>query len=155
MPRKKPEPVRAELLPPATQADLEPWFQSREVTLEIKRRQTVTEQRKWSSYYFDWGCLVCGTQDRPHHSNGMCQPCYSRVRARLAASIRKHSPATPREDLSFVDSVRLAREAIAPALHVLTASTMNPKRRRSRRLRPPQTGLARGADENGETERCS
>jgi hypothetical protein len=34
---------------------LEPWFQSQEIENEIKRRQTVTEQRKWTYYFEDWG----------------------------------------------------------------------------------------------------
>lgn len=141
MPRKKPETVRAELLPPAPEADLEPWFQSREVTLEIKRRQTVTEQRKWSSYYFDWGCLVCGTKEKPHFALGFCQGCYARTKQRLAASIRKHSPATPRGDLSFIDSVRLAREALAPSIKVLSKDT-KPHRygKRRRRVSLPDGG---------------
>lgn len=141
MPGKKHEIVRAELLLPNRSpseadsmshdpgAEFQPWFQSREVAHKIKRRQTVAEQRKWSCFFEDWGCLVCQTKTKPHCSNGMCQTCYSRVKQRLAASIRRRS-ATPRGDLSFMDTVRMAREAIAPALHVLPETTARSVRKR-------------------------
>jgi hypothetical protein len=153
--KPKPEIARAELLPSsrtpsaadfkrmvaeaiekhvseamAHDADLQPWFQSREVAYEIKRRQTVVEQNKFAYYFEDWGCIICGTKQRRHAGLGLCPPCNSRVRQRLSASMRKHAPAPGRTDLTFMDTVRMAREALAPALHALPETTARPARRK-------------------------
>ena len=164
---------------------LEPWFQSKEIENEIKRRQTVTEQRKWTYYFEDWGCIVCrsapryrrtwgpkyidkakmealrekgmkwediakelgvghNTLDRfrkgrfrgkepierpespepvreatletgAHKALGMCGTCYSVVVTRLRSTLAKHAPPANSAELGFMDTVRLAREALAPA----------------------------------------
>lgn len=163
MPRKKPEPVHAELLPPSrtlseadfkrmvaeaieakvTEAmshgsDLQPWFQSREITNEMKRGLTVSEQRKWSAYYLDWGCIACGSKEKGHHSNGFCHLCYCRVKQRLAASIRRRAPAPSAGDLSFMDTVRMAREALAP--RVLPKTTTTALKQRRQRVSAAESG---------------
>ena len=80
-----------EALTHPTDSDFQPFFQPKHVADEIKRRQTVQEQHKFSYAYEDWGCLACGTQERPHASLWMCANCYHRVSSRLKSSIRRHS----------------------------------------------------------------
>ena len=62
---------------------LEPWFRSRQESLEIKRTQTVPAQRKWSVYYERWGCVCCKKKQLPHRALGFCQTCYLRVSHRI------------------------------------------------------------------------
>jgi hypothetical protein len=93
-------------------ADLQPFFGSKEVAYEIKRRQTIQEQNKWSYYYKDYGCMLCGTRKVRHYGCGMCQSCHHRVRDRLAASLRKRKPKES-DRPTFMDNVRMAREALA------------------------------------------
>jgi len=148
MPRKGNETaiVRAELLPPAhtltesafkqlvaqaveqkvaealshgSEATFQPWFQPNAVTQEIKRRQTVTEQRKWSYYFQDYGCIVCRTKKAQYGSLGFCSTCLARVRHRLVDCMRKRDAASNKGDMTFMDTVRLARQALKPALKAL------------------------------------
>ena len=68
---------------------LEPWFRSRQESLEIKRTQTVPEQRKWSVYYERWGCVSCTKKKTPHKSLGFCQACYLRVSQRIKEILKE------------------------------------------------------------------
>jgi hypothetical protein len=102
-----------------TEADFQPFFQPRQISEEIRRRQTVQEQHKFSYAYEDWGCLVCGTQERPHASLWMCANCYRRALSRLKSSIHRHSPDADQPQPTFVDTVKLARAALAPAIEIL------------------------------------
>ena len=63
----------AEIL--ARRDDFQPYFQSRRVAQELKRIQSVPEQRSWALVYEQWGCTHCKTKKRPHSSCGMCGPC--------------------------------------------------------------------------------
>jgi len=108
-----------EALTHPTDSDFQPFFQPRHIANEIKRRQTVQEQHKFSYAYNDWGCLVCGTKDRPYQSLWMCKGCYSVAHHRLLASIRKHSPGQDEPRPTFVDTVKLARAALAPSIETL------------------------------------
>lgn len=94
--------------------ELQPFFGSKEVAYEIKRRQTVHEQNKFSYFFEDWGCMICGTRKARHYGCGMCQPCYLRTKERLKASLRKHQPPKDSIQPTFMDNVRMAREALAP-----------------------------------------
>jgi hypothetical protein len=94
-------------------AELQPFFGSKEVAYEIKRRQTVHEQNKFTYFYEDWGCMICGSRKARHYGCGMCNPCYSRVKARLARSLRKHQPPKGSIQPTFVDTLQLAQEALA------------------------------------------
>src|ERR1700730_9017442 len=49
----------AEAMSNDSDAQFQPWFQPREITDEIRRRQTVTEQQKWVNYFKKYGCIVC------------------------------------------------------------------------------------------------
>lgn len=105
---------------------LQPWFRSREESHAIKRAQTVPEQQKWSNYFADWGCIICGTTVRAHDSCGMCGSCRGRTVARIESTLRKHAPAAePRP--TFIDNLQTARAALAPSIAALAASG---KRRR-------------------------
>jgi hypothetical protein len=108
-------------------AIFEPFFRSKEVAYEAKRRQTVAEQKKWAYYFAEWGCLVCQTRKARHESLGMCQTCHSRTRERLAVILRKTAPPTVPLP-TFTDTLRLAREALAPSVKALAAK--NAKQRR-------------------------
>ena len=57
----------------------EPFFRSRQIAYELRRLQTVPEQRKWTVYFERYGCLICETQKRIHVGNGMCNACYART----------------------------------------------------------------------------
>jgi len=109
-------------------AELQPFFGSREVAWEIKRRQAVHEQNKFTYFYQDWGCMVCGTKKVAHSSLGMCHTCYVRVKHRLAASLRKRQPAKDSTQPSFMDSVRMARAALAPPAQAATTETTGLRR---------------------------
>src|SRR5262245_46751993 len=54
----------------------QPFFQINRIAQELKRLQTVSEQRKWKVYFQRWGCLICETTSRIHVGNGMCDRCY-------------------------------------------------------------------------------
>lgn len=105
--------------------DLEPWFRPRNVADEIKRRQTVTEQRKWTYYFEDWGCLVCGAKDAGHMGHGLCTSCFPRTVSRLRRSMDKRRKSAG-EDRRFDDELQKAREALAQELPAL------PERKRGR-----------------------
>jgi hypothetical protein len=42
----------------------EPFFRSRQVAYELKRLQTVSEQKKFTIGYKRYGCIDCKTEDR-------------------------------------------------------------------------------------------
>jgi hypothetical protein len=98
-------------------AIFEPFFRPREISAEIRRRQTVTEQQKWSYFFETYGCLIC--QEKTfHQSLGMCSKCYQKTGERLRTLIDLHTP----PDLSqrtFPDTMQLAREALAPSIEIL------------------------------------
>jgi hypothetical protein len=95
-----------------TDAAFQPFFQTREIAREIKRRQTITEQKKFVYAYEDWGCLVCGTKEQLHRSLWMCGDCYTRSHPRLLISIRKRAPSVDIPQPTFMDSVRMAQASL-------------------------------------------
>ena len=102
----------------ASEAIFEPFFQPKRIITAIRRLQTVDEREKFTHYFNDWGCLVCEKKGVFHAGLGMCKTCYRNRAARMRATLRKH--AAPRDDQPvFVDSVKLAREALEPSLMVL------------------------------------
>jgi len=71
---------------------MEPWFLPREIAYAILRFLPVSHQRKWSHYFEDWGCLICGRKKAMNHfSRGMCPHCHSKVADRLKASLKKRA----------------------------------------------------------------
>jgi hypothetical protein len=97
-------------------AIFQPFFQSQQITNAIRRLQNVDEQQKYAHYFEDYGCFVCERRDTRHESLGMCPRCYRSRAQRMRATVRKHAkPDGPK----FIDSVKLAREALEPSLLVL------------------------------------
>ena len=81
----------AELLAQREDGIFQPFFQSRRIYQELKKLQSVPEQRKWSMYFSRYGCLVCKTKKRPHSSCGMCMRCKMLVVQRLNAVVKESS----------------------------------------------------------------
>jgi hypothetical protein len=86
----------AEILSARDQFVFEPFFRSRQIAYELKRLQTVPEQRKWTVYFARFGCLLCETQQRNHTGNGMCNRCYAntfqRLKQILGETIKQETP---------------------------------------------------------------
>ncbi len=72
----------------ASRDDFQPYFQNRRVAQELKKLQSVPEQRSWSLIYEQYGCTHCRTKKRPHASCGMCGPCYTKWLYRKRAAER-------------------------------------------------------------------
>lgn len=111
-------------------AIFQPFFETKRLTTEIRRQQSVPEQNKFPYYYERWGCLAgCGRTkaDALHGSLGMCRKCYERTARRLEALVREHAPAV-NEDENFIDAVTQARAALDPSMRML-ALTKQQKRR--------------------------
>ena len=98
--------------------DFQPFFQPGPISDEIRRRQTVHEQRKFTYTYQDWGCLCCGTTDRPHRSLWMCGKCYNRAKTRLLTSLRRRAKEHEGPD-SFQDAAEEAQRALLPSIKAL------------------------------------
>ena len=98
---------------------LQPFFADRATTTAARRRQTVVEQRKWPSYFRDWGCLVCGTREGRHGSLGMCPPCYARTTQRMKQTLRRANAERPAQYDGGIDLQAIAREAIIPSIEFL------------------------------------
>ena len=96
----------------------EPFFRSRQISYELRRLQTVSEQQKWSIYFERRGCLVCQTRERIHVGCGMCQNCYPRIFRELTQIIAEAvtgEPATPARGTAFTERRLLpARPVNAP-----------------------------------------
>jgi hypothetical protein len=69
----------AEIMAERDAVVFEPFFRSRKIAYELKRLQTVPEQRKWTVWFERYGCLLCETRARIHVGNGMCTRCYPSV----------------------------------------------------------------------------
>jgi Zn-finger nucleic acid-binding protein len=65
----------------------EPFFRSRQVAYELKRLQSVPEQKKFSVAFARYGCMVCETRKTIHAGNGMCPQCRGRWFTRLTQII--------------------------------------------------------------------
>ncbi len=99
-------------------AIFEPFFRSRAITTEIKRRQTIAEQRKWSLYYEKYGCLLCETTDRPHTALGMCCECYGRTKDRLSRLLKEaEAERRPRKTAKNTETADAAERESKPLRH--------------------------------------
>jgi hypothetical protein len=107
----------------------QPWFQTKTITDEIRKHQTVTEKDKWSYYFEKWGCVLCRTKKRAHYGLGLCYRCRCRTYSRLAAILREVEKAKGGKggDIGFMDSVRLARQALEPPIEVLAKNRKGEK----------------------------
>jgi hypothetical protein len=98
-----------------------PFFENKKVSYEIRQQQTVAEKNKWIGCFEDYGCIRCDSKTAPHRSLGLCAHCYNKISHRLQASMARRAPAPGTEPPTFMDSVKLAREALRPALAALAA----------------------------------
>jgi hypothetical protein len=110
----------AEVLAASQAADLEPFFQPKEIAAAIRRKQTVLERSRWTFYFEDYGCLICGSREAKHQCLGMCPACVGRTRERLKAAMRLRE-STENPEVRFRDTVQLAREALMPSIEKLAA----------------------------------
>jgi hypothetical protein len=65
----------------------EPFFRSRQVAYELKRLQSVPEQRKFSIAFERYGCMSCETRERIHAGNCLCANCHQLWFGRFAQII--------------------------------------------------------------------
>jgi hypothetical protein len=77
----------AEIMAERDAVVFEPFFRSRQVAYELKRLQTVPEQRKFSVAFARYGCMICETRERIHAGNGLCTTCRALWFRRLAQII--------------------------------------------------------------------
>jgi len=108
-------------------AILEPWFQSYAVAQELRRHQSMFHKRKFSLYFEKWGCLVCGTKEKAHHSDGMCNGCFIRFVFRLKRLEEEYAKAHPHEYEnqqveSLTSRIRNAERILGTARPVQTES---------------------------------
>jgi len=81
----------AEILAKSDSAVFEPFFRSRQVAYELRRLQSVPEQRVHSLRYERFGCMICRGSERPHGGLGMCDKCYQQefqIRKRLIRELQ-------------------------------------------------------------------
>ena len=108
----------AEAMATEAGALFEPFFQPMRVVTEFRKYQTVVERRKWSYYFAEWGCLVCGGKGLSHSTLGMCKSCFSLTRYRMIATLRRANAERPVQE-EPKDLVALAQQALAPSIAVL------------------------------------
>jgi hypothetical protein len=96
----------------------QPFFLAKKVSDQIKRLQSVPEQRAWSSVFEKHGCIVCERKDVAYCSCGCCQRCYERIRMRKMAAIREADAERPVFDKPK-DLVVMAQEALTPSIEAL------------------------------------
>lgn len=68
----------AEILAKSDSAVFEPFFRTRPVAYQLRRLQSIPEQRVHSLRYERLGCMICQGCERPHGGLGMCDKCYAR-----------------------------------------------------------------------------
>jgi hypothetical protein len=84
----------AEILAKSDSAVFEPFFRARQVAYELRRLQSIPEQRVHSLRFERLGCMICRGgrgADRPHGGLGMCDRCYAQefqIRKRLIRELQ-------------------------------------------------------------------
>jgi hypothetical protein len=105
-----------------------PFFDEAKISREIKRLQTVPEQKKWSLFHAQFGCLRCESRTKGHAGCGMCFHCSNLTYHRLQRILKRCEKADRQRPELFSDHDELAALALAPALKELNAGR-RPKRR--------------------------
>jgi hypothetical protein len=111
----------------------QPFLATARVSNEIKRLQTVPEQRAWARVFAKHGCTACRSKKVGHGSCGFCSNCYSIIFSRKKAAIRgieKDGPELP----PICDPHEIALKALygdsnRPALPPGPAAKRAPRRR--------------------------
>jgi len=93
----------------------EPFFQRKAIAREIRKLQTLPQQRKWHDYFDEWGCLVCEKKDGRYAAVGMCATCHFRTKMRLQTILR------------FTERERSDAPPVARDLHELARATVRPR----------------------------
>lgn len=93
---------------------LQPWFLPKRNQLSMIRLMPPDYRNKFSAYFEDYGCLICGTYEQ-YFANGMCLRCNQMVRARLLKSVKRRvsGKPDPRIDLVILKQGNLARKLLA------------------------------------------
>lgn len=124
-------------------AIFQPFFETKRLTTEIRRQQSVVEQNKFAYYYDRWGCLAgCGRtkDDALHGSLGMCGKCYGRIKNRLESIVREHTPEA-NQDENFVEAVTQARAALDPSMRMLMLTKQQKRRYYTQRDAAKKAGV--------------
>lgn len=100
---------------------LRPFFDSRRVSIELRRLQTVPELYKWSEYFRRFGCLICETKRTRHAACGMCPTCYLRTFGRLKRIVAERLQSIGVQKFNC-DAASVAQEALSDALHALPSA---------------------------------
>jgi len=125
----------AEIMADREDFAFQPFFNQKKVSAEIRRLQTVPEQRAWSGVFEKHGCIVCHRKDAPHSGCGCCATCYDRIRVWKRDAIRGIEEDGP-EQFPIRDQEEIARTALfgtptAPALPAAPDKKRPGKRGRS------------------------
>ena len=62
---------------------LESDLREKLVAQQIRRLQTIPQQKKWPRYYERFGCRECHRKSRPHGSSAYCHSCRVKITNRL------------------------------------------------------------------------
>jgi ribosomal protein S14 len=103
----------AEIMADEKSAILEPFMQGKRVSIEIRKQQDVVQQRKWSYFWEEWGCLICEQKDAGYGSVGMCRTCFARTAGRMKLTL-EHVYANRPAYERLRDLAEVAREALLP-----------------------------------------
>jgi protein-arginine kinase activator protein McsA len=113
--RKMVEQQVAAIMSRRDEFNMQPFFAKKKIADELKRYQTVPEQKKWRHYFDRYGCLRCETRDVNHASCGMCARCYAQVGSRLKTVYKQLERDSPDDPPADFDNDELARQALLPA----------------------------------------
>jgi|HubBroStandDraft_5_1064220.scaffolds.fasta_scaffold163847_2 hypothetical protein len=93
---------------------LQPWFLPKRVACAIRSLVTVDFHNKLRYVFDDYGCLLCGAETE-YHSNGMCQPCYTRTNNKILRSLRRRGRqgGHPRLDLELFRQEKIAKKLLS------------------------------------------
>lgn len=91
----------------------QPFLETARTTREIKRLQTVAEQRAAGRMFAEWGCISCHSKNAVHAGCGLCTSCYALWKGRKKKAIRENSNEPEIEfKLKAADQEKLARLAL-------------------------------------------
>src|SRR2546426_5094281 len=111
---------------------MEPWFLPREIAYAILRLLPVSHQRKWSHYFEDWGCLICGRKKVNHFANGFCFRCRVKVSDRLKRCLKKRAqedgPSPEDQVAKIVSRIANAERLLAGKTERVERPALTPER---------------------------
>ncbi|MGH9716776.1 MAG: hypothetical protein ACRD4R_08610 [Candidatus Acidiferrales bacterium] len=98
----------------------QPFFGSRQANKECRQLQTVPQQRKFSLYFAQHGCLRCDSQDALYGSNGLCSKCFGLITHRLRAVVAEEEKRLGISAMDpNVDPAAQAYKALMPSVRKL------------------------------------